>query len=213
MSFDPYAYDTYLFDCDGVILDSNKVKTDVFYEVALQFADQEAAEHLRQYHMRSGGVSRFKKFEYFFGEYLKETDYQARLEKSLSEFKRISLQSCCQCEYVPGVLDFLGRLKSAQKAFVVSGGAEADLAEIFKVRNIDHYFAGIFGSPKSKYEIVDSISPQGKTLFLGDSKLDFEVAKNYGFDFLFISGVSEWKSATQELAGEAHFSAVDFTTF
>lgn len=210
MKMNLFDYDYYLFDCDGVILDSNMVKTNVFYDVALNFADEAAAEHLRQYHMNNGGISRFEKFEYFFKEYLQEHDYTEKLNQSLEAFKKLSLHGCCDCDYVPGVLDFLEKLEPNSKKFVVSGGAESDLLEIFDYRKIDKFFNGIFGSPKTKYEIVELIQPKGRVLFLGDSRLDFDVAKHYGMDFLFVSGVSEWKDYEEELSDFTYFELKDF---
>ena len=55
---------TIIFDCDGVILDSNKVKSSAFYEVALVYGE-EAANALVKYNSENGGISRFKKFEHF----------------------------------------------------------------------------------------------------------------------------------------------------
>ena len=35
-------YKTWLFDCDGVILDSNKIKTESYYELALPYGKDKA---------------------------------------------------------------------------------------------------------------------------------------------------------------------------
>ena len=52
---------------------------------------------------------------------------------------------------------------------------------------------GIFGSPKSKEEIFNQIFKKSNdissSIYLGDSKYDFEVSKIYGMDFAFIN---EW---------------------
>ena len=42
-------YATLIFDCDGVILDSNKIKTTAFYNTALPYGE-DAAEALVNYH-------------------------------------------------------------------------------------------------------------------------------------------------------------------
>jgi len=66
-------YDTIAFDCDGIILDSNRVKTAAFYHAALAFG-QSAAEAIRDYHIANGGISRFKKFEWLISEHLAHLD-------------------------------------------------------------------------------------------------------------------------------------------
>ena len=59
-------YKTLVFDCDGVVLDSNELKTQAYYTVATVFgASHEQAQALMDYHVRLGGVSRYPKFKYF----------------------------------------------------------------------------------------------------------------------------------------------------
>ena len=73
-----YKYRSLVFDCDGVLLDSNKVKSDAFYELAL-FAGKEKANELLTYHLKNGGVSRYEKIKYFYSEILKK-----KLQKKMS---------------------------------------------------------------------------------------------------------------------------------
>ncbi|NLC22432.1 MAG: HAD family hydrolase, partial [Halomonadaceae bacterium] len=37
MNFELKAYLTLVFDCDGVVLDSNRVKTEAFYQATLPY--------------------------------------------------------------------------------------------------------------------------------------------------------------------------------
>ena len=62
---DVSQYATCVFDCDGVVLDSNQIKTQAFYN-ATQSYGHEFADQLVNYHLKNGGVSRYEKFEYFF---------------------------------------------------------------------------------------------------------------------------------------------------
>ena len=57
-------FSTLIFDCDGVILNSNKVKSDAFFNVTSCFSES-AAKDLVSYHKLNGGVSRYEKFNYF----------------------------------------------------------------------------------------------------------------------------------------------------
>ena len=61
---------TSFFDCDGVILNSNKVKTNAFYKIALEYGD-ESAKKLVNYHIKNGGISRYKN-KIFSKEYYKK---------------------------------------------------------------------------------------------------------------------------------------------
>lgn len=57
-------YQTLVFDCDGVVLNSNKVKTEAFFKAALPYGEA-AAQQLVEYHVARGGISRYKKFAWF----------------------------------------------------------------------------------------------------------------------------------------------------
>jgi len=51
-------YQALVFDCDGVVLNSNKIKTQAFYEATKQFG-HESAQALVDYHVANGGISRY----------------------------------------------------------------------------------------------------------------------------------------------------------
>ena len=53
-------YETIIFDCDGVILNSNIIKTEGFFEFALSLGKKNA-EKLVNYHIKNGGISRYEK--------------------------------------------------------------------------------------------------------------------------------------------------------
>ena len=57
-------YKSIVFDCDGVILNSNKIKTRAFRVASFPFG-YEASRSLENYHLENGGVSRYAKFDYF----------------------------------------------------------------------------------------------------------------------------------------------------
>jgi len=56
-------YRTLVFDCDGVILNSNGIKTEAFHTVAMPYGESAVAE-LVSYHVLNGSISRLRKFEY-----------------------------------------------------------------------------------------------------------------------------------------------------
>ena len=55
-------YTHLFFDCDGVILNSNSIKTKTFYDVAFRYGHNNA-EELVKFHIANGGVSRYAKFK------------------------------------------------------------------------------------------------------------------------------------------------------
>lgn len=198
-------FDVIVFDCDGVILDSNKVKTDAFYTSVYSYG-QKYAQALVEYHIRNGGVSRYKKYEYFFNEILKVDVVQEELDFLLSDFANKVKQGLISCDMADGLEMLRGQTRHA-KWFVVSGGDQAELREIFSLRGLGHLFdGGIFGSPDSKdlilhREVVGKLkSPMG--VFLGDSQYDYEAATRAGLDFIFIKKWSEFSGAERYFKGK-----------
>ena len=57
-------YRTFVFDCDGVILNSNKTKSDAFRAV-ISSRWPEHTEAFLAHHRLHGGISRHEKFNYF----------------------------------------------------------------------------------------------------------------------------------------------------
>ena len=58
-----------IFDFDGVILDSNDVKTEAFYEMYIQYGES-IAKKVVNHHKKNGGISRFQKFKLYHKKFL-----------------------------------------------------------------------------------------------------------------------------------------------
>lgn len=202
ISFDLKKYKTLVFDCDGVILNSNSVKTNAFYTVARPFGES-AAKMLLEYHINHGGVSRYKKIDYFQREVLKQSlnyDDQKKLLAVYAEEVKIGLYNC----EITNNLEKLRESTSDTKWLVVSGGDQSELRELFSFRKIDHLFnGGIFGSPDDKDTILSRelcaaniIKP---AVYFGDTKYDYEVATRGGLDFIYVYRWSEYLSCGSEI--------------
>lgn len=190
-------YATLVFDCDGVVLNSNKIKTEAFYQATLPYGEA-AAEAMVAYHIANGGISRYKKFRYFL-EKIAPTCAPNKIGTSLDELLRTYAgyvrEGLLSCGIAPG-LEVLRKQNLETRWLIVSGGDQAELREIFSLRNIAEFFdGGIFGSPDSKDEILARELANGNikkpALFLGDSRYDYQAASITGIEFLFISSWSE----------------------
>ena len=189
-------YQTLIFDCDGVILNSNKIKTQAFYNVAKIYG-HEPAQKLKDYHILHGGISRYEKFEYLFTNILHRPIEIQDLNGLLSNFSKEVKKSLLNCEIAESIKELREKTKEI-KWLIVSGGDQTELREVFKQRGLNSYFdGGIFGSPDSKKKIlkneVANCNIIGKSLFLGDTVLDYESAKNAKMDFIFLSKWTEVK--------------------
>jgi len=183
-------YKTWLLDCDGVIFDSNAIKTQAFWNVTIKFG-KSAAEAFAKYHKDYGGISRYEKMSYF-EKYIANESSASKLLLSYSKQCKIMLTNCKE---VPGLREFLAFVDA--KKFVVSGGDESELRSLFKDRDLERMFDDIYGSPKSKGTIIQQLKSQNiityPAVFLGDSKHDYITAKEAGLDFIFMSGFTEFE--------------------
>ena len=57
-------YKTIIFDCDGVILNSNRIKTQAFKETLSNYK-KELVDEFISYHELNGGISRYEKIRFF----------------------------------------------------------------------------------------------------------------------------------------------------
>jgi len=189
-------YDFFIFDCDGVILDSNKFKSNAFAE-ALPNEPPDLVAEFVQYHKQNGGISRYEKFRYYFEEMKKQVEAEAEIDKALNNFAAIVSEGLLKCNYIPGVVEIIRELFNFNKQlFVVSGSDEKELIQVFRQRGIDHYFENIYGSPDNKVKntrkVISSISATKNGLFFGVSKSDYIASKTFGLDFVFVKEFSEW---------------------
>ena len=196
-------YKTVVFDCDGVILNSNHIKTEAFRRAATAYGE-DAAEALVQYHVANGGVSRYKKFDHFL-EYIVESDGKGLdRDQLLARFAEEVKAGLMKCEQAPGLTELRSQ-HPKQTWMVVSGGDQEELREVFEKRGIASYFdGGIFGSPRTKEAILQQQLKCGELLFpavfLGDSQYDLVASHSIGIDFIFIAGWSEVKCLSAFLA-------------
>ena len=173
------------------ILDSNKVKTEAF-ATALMGEDQKLVDEFVHYHKGNGGISRFVKFKYFFEVIKNQSNYKNDLNRVLKRYAELSLKGLLACEEIRGVREILMQLKQSNiDCFVVSGGEQNEVRSVLLARGFSLYFQEIYGSPVTKIEHLEKISPNN-TLYFGDAKSDYDAANAFGVDFAYISGASEW---------------------
>lgn len=191
-------YATLVFDCDGVVLNSNKVKTEAFLEAALPYG-RPAAEAMVEYHVANGGISRYKKFAYFLDEIVpkySEANTGPDLDSLLESYANQVREGLMTCEIAPGLQELRNKTSNA-RWLIASGGDQMELRDVFQKRCIDHFFdGGIFGSPDPKEAIIaKQLSKENvmtPAIIIGDSLYDYKVSRSQGLDFVFISAWTEF---------------------
>ncbi len=170
------------FDFDGVILDSVDVKTKAFAKMFRHYGP-EVEKAVVEYHLANGGISRFKKFEYYYKNFLQKPITQNILNALGKEFNQLALGNVLLAPFIDGALATLKKLtKDEIPAFVVSGTPDEEIKIIVEKRNLAPYFWEVHGSPRKKEEIVRDIAGRygyqlKKCLFIGDAATDYEAAK------------------------------------
>lgn len=192
-------YATLVFDCDGVVLHSNKVKTEAFFKAALPYGEAQA-QQLVDYHVARGGISRYKKFEWFVQNVV-PGQHGPNLEQLLTAYATEVRHGLLTCDIAEGLVQLREKTSHANW-LIVSGGDQQELREVFAERGIAEFFdGGIFGSPDSKDTIlarelsVGNIKPPA--LFLGDSRYDHVAASAAKLDFVFLHKWSEFEQWPQ----------------
>jgi phosphoglycolate phosphatase-like HAD superfamily hydrolase len=198
-------YQTIIFDCDGVILNSNFQKIKAYRNAALEFgATNEEANQLVKHHTKLTGVSRNIKFKYFLSNILCQEVTEKKMSDLIQSLNNNVIKLLKHCEVAEGLKD-LKVSYPKNKWIVASGGAQDELRYLFSDKKIDHYFTeGIYGSPRSKHEIIEHELKDKSwfpALFIGDSLYDIKTAKKYDIDFLFVSDwtdLEDWEVVCKE---------------
>jgi phosphoglycolate phosphatase-like HAD superfamily hydrolase len=196
LKLDIQQYKTIVFDCDGVVLDSNIVKTEAYFRSAKNLGATDAqAQALVDYHVKLGGISRYHKFDWYLREVLNQPVTDAAIQAFLGDFSKELEVGLMQCNLANSLFDLRVATPNARWS-ILSGGDQQEIRTLFDKRKISHMFnGGLFGSPDNKDEVLAREKANGNlqfpALFLGDAKYDYEAATRAGLDFIFISDWTE----------------------
>ena len=106
-------YDFFIFDCDGVILNSNSIKNFAF-RLTLKNENKDLVDSFIKYHKENGGISRYEKFQHFFKNMKKSNNYKRSIRSIRTVFNNFKID-LINAEYVPGILNFLNEIKKLKK--------------------------------------------------------------------------------------------------
>ena len=173
-----------VFDCDGVLIESNAVKTRAFGLTVKEFGSN-AMDRLMDYHRQHGGISRFKKFEWFYREVLKSPLSDKRMETLCSRFTQLCIDAVLNAPMVAGAKECLDLLFGKLPMFVASGTPEKELQDVLTQKELAAFFKGIHGTPPEKQFLLEKIIFDNKldapnVLMVGDAGTDLNAAQYCG---------------------------------
>jgi HAD superfamily hydrolase (TIGR01549 family) len=177
-----------LWDFDGVILDSMKVRDWGFEEIFKLF-DKDKVSLLLEYHRKNGGLSRYVKIQYFYEEILAKEITEEEIMSYANEFSILMKKELVNPKNL--IQDSLAFIKENYKKYnfhIVSGSDQKELHFLCKELDIHQYFLSIHGSPTPKNQLVKELLnkynyPIAETCLIGDSVNDYEAAKNNNINF------------------------------
>lgn len=204
------SYDVIILDCDGVIFDSNLLKVEAFKR-ALRDFDLDVIEAFSEYFRNNFGTSRYHLTKVFIENFLNKDFDEELYKKILTEYGNSCLLLYKESNLTNRFMGFLDCYK-VKKFYVASGGNEEELNQVFKEKDIHHYFEQILGSPRKKNNLVSEVlirNPGKKIIMIGDAKSDFLASQENNIDFIYMSQYSLVKDKMEKLSQEYDFKIIN----
>jgi phosphoglycolate phosphatase len=176
-----------VFDFDGVILESVDIKTRAFRELFKDYPEH--LERIVNLHLDNTGTSRFDKFEIICSDYIGRPADHGELKRLGEAFSRFVYGEILHCPFVPGAYQFLERRAKQYHMYVASATPQDEIRDIVKQRELDVFFQGVYGSPRTKGEILRGIVFEcqlrpTEVVFIGDAMSDYRNAREVCIPFI-----------------------------
>lgn len=200
------SYQNIIFDFDGVIVDSNGTKKKCIEFATKEVCTAQKLDSFVDYFIQNNGIPREKKIDVFF-----QDDDASNILQRYNKCLEAMLDTI---NLTNGIANFLELMNFYKKdMYILSGGDKKEVDNLINKLLSKEIFISVMGGPKTKEENLESLALSGKTLFIGDSRKDYEIAEKYSFDFIFMYGYTqfhEWKDFFKDKSVTS--SIKDFTT-
>ena len=177
-----------VFDFDGVILDSNHIKDETFFELYKKYG-KKFSNYVLNHHKSNRGISRFEKFKIYHKIIFDNNIKKKEIEKLNQSMNSIIIKSMMKTKLIYGIKHFLKNYHKIYDCFIISASPEGELKEICDKKKISNYFIKIYGSPDNKFKNLNKLIKSYKykrkeILYLGDSSNDYFFAKKSKISFI-----------------------------
>ena len=191
----------HLFDCDGVLLDSNNLKIQALADALFAVGASKkfiglATENFR----RNFGISRLEHFKTFESIELESFTLTARLSAlAITVYSENVIRLYRECANITATENYISGLPLEEDIFVVSASDQSELRSILPSRFPNILTINIFGGPTSKIDNITNIlgdTSSKNAVLYGDSIHDASAAKFHGIEFY---GISQYASNADAL--------------
>lgn len=184
----PNLFQAIFFDFDGVLCECMDVKTEAFAQLFEPFG-KKVVKKVVNHHVKYGGISRYKKIEYYYKEFLNKDISEDKVNELAQKFSELVFEKVIASDLVKGVKDFLEKFYKKLDLYIISGTPQGELDKIVEKKDIRKYFKGVFGSPVTKPIHAKRIISENdydisKVLYVGDSLSDYKDSQEAGIQFL-----------------------------
>lgn len=176
-----------VLDFDGVVLESNDLKTRAFQSVFGRFPDHAAA--MMAYHHAHVSESRFSKFRHLAVERLGRGSDDPVIGELATAFSAEMLRQIETCATVPGIHEFLSAVSGRLPVFLASVTPQHELETILARRGLSAAFTRVYGcppwtKPRALADIVSGLGSPEHVLMVGDSAGDQRAARETAVEFI-----------------------------
>jgi phosphoglycolate phosphatase len=175
-----------IFDFDGTLVDSNKIKWEAFRICFSAFPGH--LEKILEYCTQYNHVPRDEKFETVYRDIL-GLDYTARVREGLHEmFDQATTQRIIEAAEIPGASQFLAWAAAHHETALLSSTPDEYLTRIIEQRGWQNYFKTLKGAPVDKAAWIQMYCREQAlrgqdVVFFGDTDEDAEAARLAGCCF------------------------------
>jgi phosphoglycolate phosphatase-like HAD superfamily hydrolase len=170
-----------VFDFDGTLVDSNRLKHDAFSEVFP--ADERHAQTVQRVLSEMNEQSRFVILEEILRRLglKKGAGLKAKVTELAERYNEIVINGAKNCPEMPGAEATLKSLSQRYRLYLSSMTPDKELKEIVGFRSWSGYFEDIFGYPHQKPATIQHIMERqsagpGQVVVVGDGNSDRQSA-------------------------------------
>jgi phosphoglycolate phosphatase len=177
-----------LFDFDGVIVDSARLKTQAYAKI---YADEDPAKvaQAMRHQQLNGGITRRATLAHFERSFFGRSGDADSVERLAIRYSKIVFDPVVACPFIAGAQTLLSRAMGRVDMYLISGTPHEELLEIVRARGLGRFFKSMHGAPTGKPEAFKRILEKGRyqpeqTLAVGDSITEYDAAVGLGIPFL-----------------------------